>query len=497
MMTGFIYQAVMLVFSFVSKTVFIRTLGDDFLGMNAIFSDVLSLLSMADLGFGTAMAYSFYKPLAEDNKPKIASLIRFYKKIYNSIALIVTVVGVLCIPFLDVIINTEKEIPNLEVYYLFSLAGVVISYMFVYKTTLLDADQKNYKLTTVRMFANLIKTILQVVALVMFHNYIVYLSIGVFIQLVNNFVASAITEKEYPYLKEKQKVTDVDKEVKKNLFGNMKSVFIYKLSITLFTATDNIIMSIVVGTAMTGIYSNYLMVSNKLLLVEQIVFSALTASVGNVIAKESAKKRYEIFSAMQSVSFIFCGVLASSFCIMANDLVNVWLGDHYVLPLLTVIAISINTYFSCALQPLWVYRDATGLYQKTKWVMLVGAVVNIVLSFVLGNAIGLAGIIFASAIARISTYFWYEPKILFREYFDQSAGKYFVSILKNVLLVALTVFAGLSLTRNIAINGWVGLIIEGIIVGSLNMAIFMLAYCKTEGFQMIWKKGKKIIKKDK
>jgi O-antigen/teichoic acid export membrane protein len=497
MAMGFIYQAVMLVLSFVSRTAFIHTLGDEYLGINATFADVLSLLSMADLGFGTAMAYSFYKPLAENDHRQVTALINFYKKIYTIIAGAVLILGLACVPFLKYIVNTDEYIPNLEIYYIISLLGIVVSYMFVYKTTLLTADQRDYEVVKVRTWTSVLKTVLQIVSLYIAKNYILYLVIGLATQVLNNLVASKKADSQYPYIKENSrdlKESTVDADIKKSLFENIKSVFIYKVSSTMFSATDNIIISIVVGTAITGRYSNYLMVSNKLLLIEQIVFSAMTASVGNIIVKETAKKRKEVFMAMQSASFIFCGIITSAFCLIINDLINVWLkSDVYVLGTITVVAITLNTYFSCVLQPLWIYRDATGIYKKTKYVMFAGAVVNIVLSFVLGSVMGLAGVIFASAIARLTTYFWYEPKILFREYFDSSAGGYYLSILKNALLVAVTVLVlGISLS-GFEITGWLALIVKSVIVGVCCSVIFLVAYSKTEGFKIILDKAKNIL----
>ena len=492
---GFLYQAVTLVLSFVSRTVFINTLGTEYLGMNGIFSDVLSLLSMADLGFGTAMAYSFYKPLAEHDEDRITALVHFYNKVYNIIAIAVTVLGLACVPFLDYIINTEKEIPHLTWYYLLSLANVVLSYLFVYKTTLMTADQKDYKIVSIRMWTTLLKTVIQIIALLVAANYMLYIIIGVVMQFVNNFIASKKTEKEYPYINNRDKSYKVDKEVEKGILDNMKSVFIYKLSGTLFSATDNLIISVIVGTAAVGLYSNYLMLSNKLLLVEQIIFSSLVASIGNVIAKDTPQKKLQIFEAMQSASFIFCGIITTGFALLVNDVVSVWLGAKYTFPYITVIAIALNTYFSCALQPLWIYRDATGLYMKTKYLMLLGAILNIILSVILGKMIGIAGIIFASAIARLSTYFWYEPKLLFKEYFNAKATKYYKSVLQNILLVA-GVIVILSCALSFwTVNSWMTLILKIIVTGVVCSTIFVLVYHKTEGFQLVVAKAKGFLKK--
>ena len=492
MLTGFLYQFVAMVLNFVSRTIFNHTLGTDYLGLNGIFTDVLGLLSMADLGFNTAMSYSFYKPLAEHDERKLSALVNFYRKLYRIIALSVTVVGLAVTPFLRLIVKTDREIPQLEIYYFFALAGVVITYLFVYKTTILTADQKNYQVTRIRLWTTLVKTCLQILVLLLFHNYIAYLAINVILEFLNNLIASCKSKKTYPYIRNREQLAG---EEKKSIFDNMKSVFIYKVSSTLFSATDNILISVIVSTTAVGIYSNYLMVSNKLLLIIQIIFSAVTASVGNVVAKEKAEKRYEVFCAMQSVSFILCGIITSVFFLMANDFVNVWLGKAYTLSLVTIASMTLNTYLACALQPLWAYRDATGLYKRTKYVMLIGAALNIVLSVIWGQKWGLVGIIFASAVARLSTYFWYEPRLLFREYFEQKLTKYYLSFLGNLALVVGTGLVLSCAMSNFEVTGWFTLALKGMIIGISCSIVFLLAYCRTAGFQIILNKVKDIIRR--
>lgn len=497
MIFGFMYQIVTLVLGFVSRSVFIYSLGTEFLGLNGIFSDVLNLLSMADLGFNVAMSYSFYKPLSENDNEKMASLILFYKKIYMIIAIAVTTVGLVITPFLRLIVKTENEITNLEIYYLFALAGVVMSYLFVYKTTILTADQKDYKLTRIRMVTSVIKTVFEVIILLLFKNYILFLSVNLIIGFCNNLYASSVATREYPDITKPKNVVPLSAEDQKGIFSSLKSVFLYKLSVMLYNFTDNILISTIIGTIVVGYYSNYLMLSSKLLLAEQIIFSSMTASVGNLIVKENEEKRLEIFGSMQSVSNIFCGIITSLFAVMSSDVVLVWLGDEFVLPVIVVIAISINTYFSCILQPLWIFRDATGIYRKTKYIMLSGAVLNIILSIILGMKIGLAGIIFASAISRVSTYFWYEPKLLFREYFGTSAIRYFIGLLKNFAAVLIVSGILYYFTKNIQPSNWLELIVKGTLIGIICMVFFFLIYFKTDGAQNVLLRIKRIIKVNK
>ena len=485
---GFTYQFVTMILGFVSRVVFLRTIGVEFLGLNGIFGDVLTLLSMADLGFSTAMAYSFYKPLADGDKDAIAALVAFYKRIYNIIAMAVLLIGLAVIPFLRLIVKTEQDIPLLEVYYLFSLARVATSYLFVYKTTLLTADQKDYKVVLIRMIMNISRVCLQLLMLVVFKSYILYLSVATAMGILNNLIVSKKAEKEYPYIKDLRGKYVSDKNLRGRIVENMKSVFIYKLSTTVFSATDNIIISAVISTAAVGLYSNYLNLSQKLLLMEQILFSSMTASIGNVIAKENADKKYKVFQSIQSVSLILCGVITSCYCLLADDFVGIVYGKEYALPFIVVIAVTVNAYFSCALQPLWLYRDATGLYRKTKYIMLVATIENIVLSIILGKIIGIAGVIFASAISRLTTYCWYEPRLLYKEYFDRTAGKYYFQILTNVLLCLVAIVSIGFIVSGMKVTGWVSFGVKGVIVGALSFLIFMGIYFKTEGAQNIIKK---------
>ncbi len=482
---NFTNQILTLILSFISRTVFIWGLGASYLGINGLFSDVLGLLSMADLGFNTAMVYSFYKPLAENDYSKMAGLITFYKKVYTIIAIGVSVIGIALVPALPYLINLEMEVPNIRLYYLLSLSNIVFSYLCVYKTSILSADQNNYKITRVTIFVNVIRSIAQIMAIIIWKDYTIYLILGCVSVLVNNIVASHIATKEYPFIKEK---VELKKEDKKDIFSNIGSVFLYKVSSVLLNATDNLLISVIIGTLAVGYYSNYLMLQNKISLFYTLIFTSLTASIGNLIVKENSKKRYEIFACEQSISFIVCGVVIPGYTLLVNDLIRVWLGEEYVLSVVVVIASSLNMYLACVLQPLWSYREATGLYKKTKWVMVICAIVNLVLSIILGKWIGLAGILFASALSRLFTYIWYEPKILFREYFELSPFKYYLQLIANfVVIMAITYIAG-WISSFIVVESIFYWFIKAIIVGSVSFFIVLILYLNSSGIKIFRKK---------
>lgn len=475
-------QFVTLVLGFVARMVFIHTLGVEFLGINGLFTDVLGMLSMADLGFNTAMVYSFYKPIAEDNRTKISALITFYRKVYNIIALVVTIIGLSLTPFIKFIVNTENEIPLLNIYYLFALASVIISYLFVYKTSIITADQKNYFVTRITIISTFLKTIFQIISLIFFKSFIIYLALGVLFNFINNFIASRKAVQLYPYIKNKVEIEEKDK---KEIFLNIRSVFIYKVSSVLLNATDNAIISVMLGTAIVGYYSNYLMLNNKIVSVFSLFFTSMTASIGNLIVKDSFEKRYEVFDCEQTISFIICGVVVSSFFALSNEFIMLWLGKEYVMENTVIVMISLNLYLSCVLQPLWSYREATGLYQKTKWIMLIAAIINLVMSVILGKILGLPGILLASAIARISTYIWYEPKLLFKLYFQKSCKGYFLSLIKNVVIViSISLILYFIDTKWVTTN-WFLFVLKTVLFGVISFVFVVLFYYKSKGFYII------------
>ncbi len=483
-----LYQVLTILLTFILRSVFIYVLGVEYLGLNGLFADVLSLLSMADLGFNTAMVYSYYKPLADKDYKKMAALTFFYKKVYGIIAIAIAVIGIIIIPFLPYVVNTEKQVEHLTIYYLLSLSGVIVSYMCVYRTSILTADQNNYVLTRIRTITDIIKTILQVLILLLFKNYILYLAINVLCSFFNNIYASYIAKKRYPFIVEKELLS---KNERKEIFNNIKSIFFYKVSSVLLNATDNIIISALLGTIIVGYYSNYLMLQTKIVAIFSVIFTSLTASIGNLVVTENEEKRYEVFCCEQSFSYILSGVIVPCFAGLANDFINVWIGKEYLLTKEVVFIISINLFLNCVLQPLWSYREATGMYVRTKWVMVICALINLLLSVLFGWYIGLAGVLLASAIARIVTYVWYEPRLLFEIYFKCSVMEYFKGLFINACIVCILCISMIMVSFQYMAGNWVELILKGIILFCVCGICILAVYRKTDGFKLLMRRIKK------
>lgn len=475
-------QLLNVVLTFISRKVFIMCLSVDYLGISGLFGDIFSMLCLADLGFGTAMTFSMYQPLAEKNYDRLAGLIHFYKKVYRIIAIAITGIGLALIPFLPYLVNTEAPIDHLTWYYILMLANVVASYLVVYKTCIISADQKSYLTTKYTSVFSIVRTVCQTVFLLVTHNYTVYLIIQVAFTYLTNFFNSYIAGKAYPYIK---KNVVLPKEETRGIFSNIRSVFIYKLSSVLITATDNTLISIIVSTTAIGYYSNYTIVSNKIYNLVNTVFYSLTASIGNLIIKENQERRYQIFEMMQSVSLILSTFCLTCLLFLQEDFIRLWLGENYLLDGVVFYALLTNFYFSIVLMPIWVFREATGLYQKTKYVMLATAVINLVTSIALGEVIGLAGIIFATSIARLATYFWYEPFLLFKKYFGKSCIIYFLGVAKSIASTFIVFVATYVVSGLVQAETWGWFLVKAVIVGSTSLLMIVLIYHRSEGFRLL------------
>ncbi len=487
-----LYYLLTFVLSFVSRTVFLRTLGVGYLGINGLFNDVLSMLNLAELGFGTVMTYSMYKPLAEKDYDTLAGLTHFYKKIYRIIALTIVGVGILLIPFLPYIVNLEQEIAHLELYYLLFLASNVASYLVTYKTTVMYADQKNYIFVKYTAYWNVAQTITLMIILILTQNYILYLCVQVGFVYASNFQKSMVAQKRYPFIGKKVELTS---EKKKGVFKDVGSAFLYKIANVLITGTDNTLISILISTEMVGFYSNYQIITARIGTIVSTVFSSLITSIGNLLAQENNERKFQVFQTMQSVCLMLTSFFVTCILLLQEDFIRVWLGEEFVLGGVALIAIVFKFYFDISIMPVTSFREAAGLFRKTKFIMLWTALFNIILSIILGKQIGLAGIIFATSLSKMLTSFWYEPRLLFNEYFHKSSriyfGEMFMGLFKTFLIVLVT--GGIS--RYIVPDSWLGLVVKGMIVVAISLTTTIVLYYRTPGFKLVLNKVKSLIKR--
>ena len=317
---------VTLLFNFINRTVFIHFLSVDYLGVNGLFTNILTILSFAELGIGNAIVYNMYKPLAEKDTDKLKSLMKLYRTSYTAIGIAVTVIGLCVIPFLSLIIRETPDISeNLVLIYILFLLNTSSSYFFMYKRSIIVADQKLYLAVFYQQIFDVIRVVLQLIFLILTHNYIIYLLTFIFCTLANNIALAYKADKMYPFLREKD-AKPLVKDERKSIFKDVRALFMYRIGSVVLDGTDNIIITNIVGLSMTGLCSNYTMIIAIFSGVLAQFLNSFTASVGNLNATSKDSRSKTVFDTMFFACVWLYGFAAGGMFTFLNDFVYVTAG---------------------------------------------------------------------------------------------------------------------------------------------------------------------------
>ncbi|TPN89139.1 lipopolysaccharide biosynthesis protein [Aquimarina algicola] len=483
---GFVGQILQAAVGFISRTVFINYLAVEYLGINGLFSSILSVLSLTELGVGTAFIYSLYKPLAEKNKQAIATIMRLYKKVYISIGIAVFILGLCVLPFLDLIIEEKPEnvVENLSFLYLFFLFNTASTYFFNYKTALLNADQRNF-ITTINYAAfYILQNIAQIIVLIVTKNFIYYLSAQLIFQFLGNLTISLIVDRMYPFLKEFKK-EKIDPIIKKQIISNAKATFLIRIGGVMVNNTDNIIVNYFSGLALLGYLTNYTLLIGILTTFIAQVFNNISASIAQVNAIESKEKQYEIFNMVNLANFWIYGFCSICIIVLMNDFIVVWVGESFTLPVSISVMLAINFFMLGMQNAIWTFKTTYGYFNEGKYLVILTAVLNLGFSFALGHVYGLLGILMATALSRLVSNFWYDPYIVFKLGLKIPPVVYLKKFLIYVLIIT---FAGIT-TYYIAqfcnFSRVINLIIKAVLCILIPNTIIVLCYKNTPEFHKV------------
>lgn len=482
--TGLIGQMLMLVTNFVTRTVFISTLGSTYLGVSGLFGNILSLLSLAELGVGQAITFSLYKPIAENDTEKINSLMAIYKKIYLGIFTFVLLVGMSLSPFLQYIIKDFDRIPHITIIYILYVINSAASYLFIYRNTLITASQKNYVVHQIAYVFSILMMVLQIVGLVIFKNYFVYLITQISMVIGQNIVTAIIAGKMYPEL-DTEKAKKLDAEEKDGLIKNIKSLMIYKVGTLALNSTDNILISAFVGIVKVGLYSNYHLLCSSVTGFLSTIFGNLTASIGNLNAVETKEKKIEMFNIINLATFWLYGVCSICIFCVANAFITAWIGEEYLLSYRELFIIVLNAYVAGMLFAPFNYRQTMGLFIYGKMRPIISAAINIVASVILGKKFGLEGILWGTIIARVTTNVWFDPYIVFKKGLDASPKHYFFDYLIKLIIFMGTGTIAFTITCMIPGASMLSVIIKAIAAFATSNIVFLIIYAKSSEFDYL------------
>lgn len=474
------------ILGFMSRTIFIYTIGSMYLGINGLFTNILSMLSFTELGIGVAINFSLYKPLANNNIEEIKSLMNLYKKAYRIIAIIVFILGVSLVPFLDYLVKGAEGIENITFIYLVFLFNTSYSYLFTYKRTLLSADQKSYLMTNIDMIVNILTLIIQMVFLLVFKNYYVYLLIGAIIGIIQNFYINNYINKIYPYLLDRN-IKPLNEESKISIVKNVKAMMLHKLGDLCINQTDNIIISSFINITVVGLVSNYTLIISMINKFAMNFFNAANASLGNLIVTEESTKRLEVFNGYNFMAFWIFGWTSICFIVLLNPFITLWIGADKTIDQSVLILVIINYYLVGMRVPVGNMKSAAGLYVQDQFVPIIQSIINLVISIIGAQKLGLLGVYIGTVASSILLPCWYRPIIIYKYIFKESSKSYFIKYIIYLFVIFANCYL-MNVITNILFGSsvtWMSLIGRGFVCLIIPNIIIYILFRNTKDFKYI------------
>lgn len=479
-------QIVIVLLGFLSRKIFISNLGAEYLGVNGLLTNVLSMMVLIEGGIGISITYNLYKPLAEDDKPKIISLIQLYKKAYSVLAIIVLVISLMLYPFLNKMMKEGQSIGHITVIYFIFVAKNMVSYLTAYKWSLINADQKGYVLAKYNLLFQVLTTVSKIIILMITSNYILYLLIELGVYTVQVLWNGYIVNKRYSYIKTREKY-HLDNDIKSNIVTNVKAMFLHNIGGYCVYGTDNILISSFVNITTVGLYSNYTMIMGQLSALISPILGGIGASVGNLIATEESDKTYSVFKVSYLINFwiySFCVIFLYN---LLEPFIDWWLEVGLLLDKLTFIVILVNFYINGMRSSIGTFKSKAGLFSQDKYIPVIEGFINLITSIILVKYIGLVGIFIGTTISTIAIQLWNQPRIVYKHLFKIPLVEYFK---KYVFYAVLTIVSGIITTNvcNLLVlgSGFMSLVLKGTICVIIPNTIYLLIFYKTDEFKYLW-----------
>ena len=484
---GYLSNAVTGVLGIALQKIFIIKLGETLLGVNSTYTSILSVLSLAELGLGTAMNFSLYGPVARGDRETVKAYMQFYKKAYRLIALVIAAAGLLLVPFLPSLIRDPAGIDSnadLINYYLIFLFNTVSSYFVAYKYSLPNAEQKNYIQSNVLTLTKIATVLIQIALLLAAPDFYLYLFAAAAIELIQKIFANAYLNRKYPLLKEKsvRKLTEAELSDIKKKTG---ALVCHKVGDAARLQTDSIIITGFINVTMSGYVDNYNKVINLIANFVNVIFNSVISSFGNLIATESEEKQYEMFRVYRFFASWIYGYSSVGFFLLLTPFISWYYGDRFALPAAVVGAILIDFYFKGERVVLSNYKTAAGVFEQDRFLPLIQGAVNLVLSIVLVQRIGLLGVYIGTIVSGLIANV-IRPVIIYRACFERKADSYFYDAFRYIgvsaLALALCMLAGNAVLSSVS---FLRMAAMAVIVTVVYNGIFILFFGRTFEFRYL------------
>ena len=470
---GMINRIVSILFPFIVRTIFIKTLGEEYLGLNSLFSSILQVLNLADLGFASAIVASMYKPIAEEDIEKVSALMALYKKLYKIIGLGILAIGIVMTPFIGYLINgTPPENINIYILWILYLTNTVVSYLFyAYKVSLINAHQRNDITEKIGAASRIIFSILQIVSVILLKDIYIYVLLTVTNSIVYNFWCAKECDKRYPQY---NCTGELDVKTKNQIVNNVGALALQKIGNTVSVSLDSIIISAFLGLKTVAIYGNYYYVVSAVATFVNLIYGAVTASIGNSIVTESREKNWYDFKKFFFLNTWLVRWCCICFICLFQDFMIIWMGKDLLFGIGTVLCLVLRFYFEQVRKVILTYKDAAGMWWVDKWRPIVGCLVNLILNIVMVKAIGVVGVMLSTVISYALVEIPWETHALFKCYFDKSELSYYRQLLTATISLVASGVVTYKICTYICFNHIVSLVIKGVVCAIIPNLIFLL-----------------------
>lgn len=467
---GYINRIINIILPFIFRTVMIKVLGAEYLGINSLFVSILQVLSLSELGFGSAMVYSMYKPIAEDDNDTLCALLNFYKRVYSVIGCIIMGVGLILVPFIPHMISgTYPDTINIYIVYIIFLLNTAVSYfLFAYKGALINAFQRNDIESKISTIISLFRYGLEIIVIYMTKQYYYYLFVGLAATLLNNLLKLWYTNRVFPELKCRGILgTKYKNEIKSNVLALM----CHKIGGTILNSADNIVLSAFMGVVVVANYSNYYYVMNAVEAIVIVCFTGMTAGIGNSFATETVEKNRTDFKHVLFFNAWIVAWCCVCFICLYQDFMQLWVGKKYMLSNGIVLLIVLYFFIHCIRRTIIVFRDGAGMWQDNKWQPICSACFNLIVNVILVQIIGLEGVLISSILSMVlidnpweAFAFCKKIKVKPREYFMMIVRYFSLTVFITSITYCLCLLINSGLIINLLIKGSICVIVPNIIL---------------------------------
>lgn len=476
-------NTIAIIVGFISQALFIKILGIEYLGLNGLFNNIITMLGIVELGIGNAIIFNLYKPIAENDITKIQTLMKFYKKTYIIIAIIIAILGLCITPFLDFIIGTIEIDINIHYIFILYIIDIVASYLLTYKRSILYANQENYIINIVHIGYILVLNTVQIILLYLTKNYFLYLFIKIVCRVLENIIITMIANKKYSFLKDKNSLK-LDKKTEKDIFTKVKALFFHQIGSFIINGTDNILISKFFSVVVVGLYSNYYMIIDSVNKLFGQIIEALTPSIGNMLVTETTQKCRLIFNKVRFINFWISLFTSISILVLSDTFISLWIGREFLLDDTVLFVITFNFFQKMMRKTYASFKNAAGIFFEDRFVPLVESILNIVTSIILLKIFGLAGVFMGTILSGLVLWVYSYPKFVYKKILGGTYFEYIKETLCYIIVFLFTATITYLISKFIVIdNLFIVLIIKAIICILIPNIIITIIYRKDNNYK--------------